>query len=258
MKISRVVAGASLATLLALAGCTSADETPEENANAVEDTGSDEDVPDDDAADEGASDDDGSDEDGSDEDLAGAGDCPELSEGVSVEVSALAQCSQEAVDAAAGYAAESEMLGMASVLRVNNDPQALHMDSDLGEIINIEGQAWVNVEGEWHEGDPDSADPMVAALSAAADEAAAQADPAAQLELMGQVDLTVTGTDTRLGQDVFVITGSGEEVDDLTYYIAADYAVLAADVSMTVEGMEVSSIVEVTEWDAPQEINAPM
>lgn len=256
MTIRRAVAGASLAAVLVLAACGSDEESPADDTPVTEDD--DAGSPTDEDTDDGADDDAGAAADDADADEDATGDCPPLSEGANVEVSVLAQCSQAAMQETAGYAARTEILGLVSEVRVNTDPQAMHMDSDLGEVISIEGQTWVNVGDGWQEGDPDSADPLVAGLSAAADEVAEQADPTAQLEQMGEVDLTVTGTDTRLGEDVFVISGSGAEVDDMLYYVTADYAVLGADVQVSVEGLDVTSTVEVTEWDTPQEITAPM
>ena len=66
---------------------------------------------------------------------------------------------------------------------------------------------------------------------------------------------------TRLGQEVFILTGKVQTNGasaDTTYEVTADYASLATKSTAEANGMKVDSSMEVTEWDVKQDIVAPM
>ncbi|ACQ81896.1 hypothetical protein Bcav_3654 [Beutenbergia cavernae DSM 12333] len=243
MRVTRAGAGLALASALLLAGCAQGGDDPADETSAADEQSggaeeSAEDEPDDDAA----------------------SDCPELAVGEAVDVAVLAQCAADATAQVAGYAAETDLGGSASQVRVNTDPQALHMTSAMGEVVVVDGVTYVRTTGEWQEGDPESSDPLIAGLSAAG-ENIDSLDPAAQAAAMTGVELTVTGTDTRLDQEVFVISGEGEvegAAVSTVMYVTADYAVLGNESSADVSGTTIDTVITVTAWDEAQDISAPM
>ncbi|MBT2475584.1 hypothetical protein J7E68_13645, partial [Microbacterium sp. ISL-103] len=68
-------------------------------------------------------------------------------------------------------------------------------------------------------------------------------------------------TGTRLGQEVFLVTGTTEEQGttvDMILEVTSDYVALAATGSTELEGQKIESVQEITEWDVKQDIVAPL
>jgi PBP1b-binding outer membrane lipoprotein LpoB len=191
---------------------------------------------------------------------APATDCPELTEGATVDGTALGACVAEAMSDSAGYAATTDIMGMQSTARVNPADDAIESISPMGSIIAIGDDVWVKTpSSEWQAADPASSDPIIAALSTSAADATS-IDPAAAAEsLTGE--FTVTGTGERLGQKVFLVGGTVEQQGtavEVVFEITADYVTLASTSSASVEGQSVEISMEITEWDAKQDIVAPV
>lgn len=187
-------------------------------------------------------------------------DCPELSEGATVDGPALGACITEAMTDTAGYAAKTSILGMETTARFNPETDAVETITPIGSLIVIGDEAWVkSATSEWQVADPNSSDPMIAALSNGA-ATAADTDPAtAAGALTGE--FTVTGTGTRLGQDVYILTGTSEAQGvavDVTFEVTKDYVVLATSGTTEAEGQQIDTSLEITEWDVPQDIVAPL
>lgn len=187
-------------------------------------------------------------------------DCPELSEGATVEGAALGTCISEAMTDTAGYAAKTSILGMDTTARYNPETDAVETITPMGSIIVIGDEAWVKSStSEWQVADPNSSDPIIAALSSGA-ATASQTDPAAAAgALTGE--FTVTGTGNRLGQDVYVVSGTSEAQGvavDVVFEVTKDYVVLATTGTTEAAGQSIETSLEVTEWDVPQDIVAPI
>ncbi len=187
-------------------------------------------------------------------------DCPELSEGATVDGPALGACITEAMTDTAGYAAKTSILGMETTARFNPETDAVETITPIGSLIVIGDEAWVkSATSEWQVADPNSSDPMIAALSNGA-ATAADTDPAtAAGALTGE--FTVTGTGTRLGQDVYILTGTSEAQGvavDVVFEVTKDYVVLATSGTTEAAGQQIDTSLEVTEWDVAQDIVAPL
>src|SRR5690349_11470810 len=74
---------------------------------------------------------------------APASDCPELTEGGSVDGAALGSCITEAMTDTAGYAAKTSILGMDSTARYNPQNKAVESISPAGSLIVIGDDVWV-------------------------------------------------------------------------------------------------------------------
>ncbi|MCI1018407.1 hypothetical protein HWD99_07215 [Microbacterium sp. C5A9] len=187
-------------------------------------------------------------------------DCPELAEGASVDGTALGACITDAMASAAGYAGTTSVLGMESTMRYNPADKAVESISPMGSLIVIGDDVWVKSStSEWQAADPESSDPVIAALSASAANLEG-VDPA---EAAGGLtgDFTVTGTGTRLDQEVFLVSGTADMQGlpvDVVYEVTSDYVILASTASADAGGQSIETSMEITEWDMPQDIVAPV
>lgn len=187
-------------------------------------------------------------------------DCPELSDGAAVDGAALGSCIADAMADTAGYAAKTSVLGMESTAKFNPSEKALESISPVGSVVVVGDEAWVKSgTSDWQPADPSSSDPIIAGLSTTAADAAAIDPAAAAAAIAGE--FTVTGTGERLGQEVFLVSGTveqqGTEVD-VVFEVTADYVNLASNSTATVEGQSVEVSMEITEWDVKQNIVAPV
>ena len=186
--------------------------------------------------------------------------CPELKEGATIEGAVLSECLVAATADSEGFAAKVTTLGMESTSRYSPADAAIETISPMGSMVIIGDDVWVKSStSEWQVADPASADPVIAGLSTAA----ASLDVNDPIGMAGTLDgeFTVTGTGTRLGQDVFVLTGTAQSqgVDvETTFEVTADYVSLASKASTELEGQAIESTMEVTEWDVKQDIVAPL
>ncbi|WP_223623299.1 hypothetical protein [Microbacterium sp. EST19A] len=194
------------------------------------------------------------------ENAAPESDCPELKDGATIDGAALSECVTEAMADSAGFAAKMTTLGMESTSRYNPAEAAVATDTTFGSVVVIGEDAWVkSATGEWQAADTASTDPTVVALSTAA-KAVDASDPMGVAGTLSG-EYTVTGTGTRLGQDVFLLTGVTEEGGtsvDMVFELTSDYVVLAATGSTELEGQKIESVQEITEWDVEQDIIAPL
>lgn len=232
MRVTKLGAGIILAAAVLLAGCTAATDEPKQDTPAA----------------------------AAEKTTAPSSDCPELVEGATVDGTALGTCITEAMTDTKGYAATMSVLGMDTTARYDPSSQAVEWSTPMGSLIVIGADAWVKSStSEWQAADPNSSDPIVAGLSSAA-ATANQADPAAVAgALTGE--FTVTGTGTRLGEDVYVVTGTAQQQGvsvAMTYEITADYVVLATSGATQAAGKSIDTSMVITEWDVAQEIVAPL
>ncbi|UPL14113.1 hypothetical protein [Microbacterium galbinum] len=196
----------------------------------------------------------------SSEETSTASDCPELKEGETVDIADLSTCSADRMKESAGYAATSTTMGMVSTARYDSANDATEVISDMGSMIIIGDDTWVkSPTSEWQVADPNASDPVIAALSTAAQNAASLDPATAAAALSGE--FTVTGTGERLGQKVYLVTGTAEtqgvEVD-ATFEVTADYIMLATSTKTEVQGQAIESVLEITDWDVKQDIVAPI
>ena len=176
-------------------------------------------------------------------------DCPELADGATVDGSALGACIAEAMTDTAGYAAKTVVMGMESTTRFNPAEKALESLSPMGSIVS----------SDWQAADPSSSEPVIAGLSTTAKDVTAM-DPAATAKAITG-DFTVTGTGERLGQKVYLVSGTVEQAGtpvDVVFEVTEDYVNLASTSSATIEGQSVDVALEITEWDVQQDIVAPV
>lgn len=187
-------------------------------------------------------------------------DCPELTEGATVDGAALGTCIAAAGESIAGYAATMSTMGIESTAKYNPAERAIQTDSPVGSVIAIGDEAWVKTPtADWQVADTASSDPIVAALSNAAT-AAASVEPTAMAgSLAGE--FTVTGTGERLGKPVYLVSGSVEQQGvsvDVVFEVTKDFESLATTSTASVSGQTVESTMVVTEWDVKQDIVAPL
>lgn len=190
---------------------------------------------------------------------APATDCPELTEGATVDGAAVGACIAEVSASIAGYATTSTVLGMETTGRYNPSEKALETITPIGSVIVIGDQAWVKASGDWQVADPASSDPIIAGLSTGAS-TASQSSPTAIAELLVG-EFTVTGTGERLGQQVFLLTGTFDVQgvsSEITLEVTKDFAPLATTSKAEVSGTSVEATTLVTEWDVKQDIVAPL
>ena len=187
-------------------------------------------------------------------------DCPELKEGTTIDGATLAECVTAAMTDTAGFSAKMTTLGMESTTRYNPADDAVETTTTFGSVSVIGDDAWVkSATGEWQVADENSTDQEISTLSTAA-KAVDASDPMGVADTLSG-EYTVTGKGTRLGQDVFLLTGTSEAQGTsvaMVFEVTSDYAVLAANASTEVEGQKIESIQEVTEWDVKQDIVAPL
>lgn len=235
MRVNKWGVGVVLAAAVLLTGCSTGSEKPaEEKPNT--------------------------DSSVNEETSAPASDCPELAEGATLDGTELGSCVVEAMSDAAGYAAKTTMMGMESTARYNPAEDAVEANSPAGSMIVIGDDIWVkSPTSDWQVGDAASSDPIIAALSQGA-VTVAETDPsAAAAALAGE--FTVTGTGSRLGQDVFLVSGTAEVQGmsvDVVYEITSDYVALASTSTGEVSGQAIEVAMEITEWDVKQDIVAPI
>lgn len=234
MRVNKWGAGVMLAAAVLLTGCTAtaADKPADDKPDAA-------------ATEEAA---------------APTSDCPELSDGATVDGTALGACIADAMADTAGYAAKTTMMGMESTARFNPSEDALESISPAGSLIVIGDDIWVKTAtSEWQTADPNSSDPMIAGLSSGA-ATVAELDPAtAAAGLTGE--FTVTGTGTRLGQEVYLVSGTSELQGmsvDVVFEVTSDYISLASTSSTDLNGQAIEVAMEITEWDVKQDIVAPI
>lgn len=191
---------------------------------------------------------------------APSSDCPELADGATVDGSALGACIAEAMTDTAGYAAKTVVMGMESTTRFNPSEKALESLSPMGSIVAIGDDVWVkSPSSDWQAADPSSSDPIIAGLSTTAKDVTAM-DPAETAKAITG-DFTVTGTGERLGQKVYLVSGTVEQAGtpvEVVFEVTEDYVNLASTSSATVQGQSVDVALEITEWDVKQDIVAPV
>lgn len=196
----------------------------------------------------------------SEEAAAPASDCPELTEGEVVDIATLSTCSADRMKESAGYAATSTTMGMESTARYNPADEAVEVNSSMGSMILIDGEAWVKTPtSEWQAADANASDPVIAALSTAATTAASLDPATAAAALNGE--FTVTGTGERLGKKVYIVNGTTETQGvavDATFEVTEDYIILATTTKTDVQGQAIESVLEITDWDVAQDIVAPL
>lgn len=176
-------------------------------------------------------------------------------------MSAIAACGTETLDESPGYASTSSEAGIVvTSRRYNPADSAMSVELPTGAMIIIGEDTWVKpVSGEWQVGDPDSTDAVVKSLSHTA-ALAVTGDPSAT-EVGPTGEYTVTGTGERLGQKVYILSRRVERARteyDQVYEITEDYVILASNTTGEVRGQHIEYSFEVTEWDVPQEIVAPL
>lgn len=250
MRTSKVFAGTVLLAALVLTGCSGGNSEAPETATPLADA-SEAATP---TAEASAS---AEATTGADE----VGPCPTLSVGASFEASELSACAAAAVTDVAGYAATSTTMGFTTSMKLNPAERELQVDmAQMGEVIVVGGKTYVRTSGgEWLPGDVNSTDPIIAGLSAAGDSEEIFNPTALTGDATGT--LTVTGTDTRLGKEVYVITGTQTtegNTSDVTYYITSDWETLESNVVSEISGQKIDVTVTVTEWDVKQNIVAPI
>lgn len=256
MRNTKFFAGTALLAALVLTGCSTGGGTADSGSNSgsSSDGGTTATTP----ADGGDA---GANESGSGEsDAAVPGDCPELKEGATFDAKEVATCGMPAIEATAGYASTSDVMGMKTEAKLNPASNDMAMTSDMGEVVVVGGKTYVKIPGgDWQLGDPESDNPIVAGLSSAGD-TLESLNPAKMAEAIAG-DVTVTGTDTRLGQDVFVAEGKLEAAGssiEVTYYLTKNWVPLETKMVTNTGGQELPMTVVITEWDKKQDIVAPM
>ncbi|MFS0910995.1 hypothetical protein AB3M89_04315 [Microbacterium sp. 179-I 3D2 NHS] len=232
MRVNKWGVGVVLAASVLLAGCSAGSDEPAEKKPS---------------------------EAATEETQAPASDCPELKEGDTIEGAVLAECVTDALTGTAGFAAKMSTMGIESTTRSTPSEGALETISPVGSVIVIGDERWVkSSSSEWQAPDTASSDPVVAGLSSAA----SAIDPSDPMGLAGAMagEYTVTGTGTRLGQEVFLLSGTSDQQGttvEMVFEVTADYAPLAATGSTELNGQSLDTTTEITEWDVAQEIVAP-
>ncbi|PQZ58096.1 MULTISPECIES: hypothetical protein [unclassified Microbacterium] len=187
-------------------------------------------------------------------------DCPELKEGATVDGAALGGCIADAMTDTAGYAATTSVMGVDSTARFNPSEKAIESISPVGSLIAIGDDVWVkSATSDWQAADPSSNDPIIAALSTSAANITSLDPATAASAITG--DFTVTGTGERLGQKVYLLSGTVEQQGasiDIVFEVTADYINLASTSTASLEGQSVEVSMEITEWDVKQDIVAPL
>lgn len=248
MRVSKVLVGSALLALV-LTGCSTntandrpaaGDDKPTQTTQAPEST-------------------EGTEEEGSD---GPTGDCIALAEGVVVNGKDLDACVKQAMEDTAGYAAEMDLMGMTTTSRANPAEGEYETISDFGSMIVIDGEAWVKTDGDWIVADPDSDDIMISSLSESALEIAQNGTDTEALAGGSYTgDLTVTGTEKMLGETVYVLEGT-MDIEGAQYAttikLTKDYVLFASDTLGEINGMELTVVLEMTEWNKKQDIVAPL
>ncbi|MFB4349893.1 hypothetical protein [Microbacterium sp. CR_7] len=234
MRVNKIGAGFVLAAAILLTGCSApADEPKDDTASSTP---------------------------AAEESTAPASDCPELTEGATVDGATLGGCITEAMTDSQGYAAKMTVLGMETTAQYDPSTDAVAWSTPMGSVVVIGDDEWVKSStSEWQVADPNSSDPIVAGLSQAA-ATANDTDPAVAAGALSG-EFTVTGKGSRLGQDVYILTGTAEQQGvsvDMTYEVTADYVVLATTGATEAAGQSIETSLEITEWDVKQDIVAPL
>lgn len=187
-------------------------------------------------------------------------DCPELKEGATIEGSALGACIADAMESTEGYAAKTTIMGIESTSRFNPSEKAIESISPAGSLIAIGDDVWVKSStSDWQVADPSSSDPVVAALSASAADITSLDPAATAAAITGE--FTVTGTGERLGEKVYLLGGTVDQQGtsvEVVFEVTADFVNLASTSTASLEGQSVEIAMEITEWDAKQDIVAPI
>lgn len=233
MRVNKWGVGVALAASVLLTGCAAGSEEPAEEKPSA-------------AAQE--------------ESAAPASDCPELTEGATIDGAELGGCVSESMAESAGYAATTTVMGMEATARYNPADEAIESLSPAGSLIIIGDDIWVKSgSSDWQPGDPDSSDPLIAGLSKGA-ASVAELDPASSAAALSG-EFTVEGTGTRLGEDVFLVSGTTEQQGvavDVVFEVTSDYVILASTSTAEAEGQPIEITMEITEWDVAQDIVAPV
>lgn len=187
-------------------------------------------------------------------------DCPELTDGATIDGSELGACIADAMSDTAGYAGKTSVMGVESTARFNPSEKAIESISPAGSLIAIGDDVWVkSPQTDWQPADPSSSDPVIAALSSSAANITSLDPATAAQALTGE--FTVTGTGERLGEKVHLLTGTieqqGTEVEVL-FEVTDDYVNLASTSTASIEGQSLEVAMEITEWDVKQDIVAPL
>ena len=145
-------------------------------------------------------------------------------------------------------------------MKYNPADKAVESISPAGSLIVIGDDVWVkSPTSEWQAADPQSSDPVIAALSSSATTLEGIDPAVAAGGLTG--DFAVTGTGSRLGQDVYLVTGTADIQGmpvDVVYEVTSDYVILASTASAEAGGQSIETSMEITEWDVAQNIVAPL
>lgn len=186
--------------------------------------------------------------------------CPELAEGATIDGATLGECVSAASEDTAGYVASMTVLDMTTTTRLDTANDAIELTTPMGSVIKIGDESWVKTAtSEWQVADPNSTDPIIAGLSTGAASATSMDPTAMASALTG--DYTVTGVSTRLGQEVFLLSGTIEQEGiamETVYEVTADFVPLAMTSSADMNGQPLTSTFEITEWDVKQDIVAPL
>ncbi|UGS28363.1 hypothetical protein K8F61_09505 [Microbacterium resistens] len=243
MRISKIMAGTALLAALALAGCSTAAPGEGETSKPTE------------TAAEKPAETQKPTAEGDDP----FGECVTLKPGDVIESPQFINCTMEQLRASAGYAVKETSDSTVSTMKVNPSDKAYLLEDSIGSVIAIGDTYWVKpVDGEWSEGPSDTSG-SGAFLSALGANIGSH-DPLFTI-VNSTGTLTVKGTQEVQGQEALVLTGTfeqmgeaGEASGEVTLQMTSGYVVLGAT---TVSG-EVTTTLEVTEWNKKQDIQAPM
>lgn len=171
-------------------------------------------------------------------------------------------CTVEAVSQTSGYVMETDTDGQVTEIRYNQEPFMVEATYPDGLVIRgADTEAWFAYDGQdFQRADPASQDFTEAQAAFMADSYRPQ-DPAIVVAATpADLMFTVTGTDTIDGHDVIVLTGTDNTdgvTSEIKQFVDKDYVTRRAEISMSGDGITVSSITTILEWDTPQEIELP-
>lgn len=191
--------------------------------------------------------------------MATAEDCGEVTSDTAISFVDFAACAGDAYNATAGFASTSTAQGMSTTAYRNPAEREVLLNLSVGNLMAIGDDTYVQpMGGAWVVADTASPDATIAGLSAAAAQLV-------DLDITGIApgttgELRVTGTDELLGEPVFVLTGdqvSQGITTASTFSVTKDWEVLGSTNSAALDGSELTTVTEVTEWDVKQDITPP-
>lgn len=192
-------------------------------------------------------------------DITTADACGVVTDTTTISFTDFAACADATYDSIAGFASTSASQGIRTTAYRNPADDAVLLNMSVGNLMAIGEQTWVQPRDDaWMVADVAAPDATVAGLSAAASQLS-------DLDITGIAagttgTLTATGTDTRLGRDVFVLTGDQTLqgiTTSSTFYVTSDWGVLGSVQTATVNGSELTTLTDVTAWDERQDITPP-